>query len=153
MPSRGTSMSSEPVAFLLADLGVTKTHSRPHLSDDNPHSESQFRTMQYRPEFPDRFGYIQDSGAFSQGSFVGTTKSIAIRAWACSRQQWSITDKLRSSLSNAKRFSMWRIACTRDASCGRHRNLHLFQRRSGSTNHRTEVPRLTKLRRDVSESR
>jgi putative transposase len=49
---RGTSMSSKPVAFLLADLGVTKTHSRPHVSDDNPYSESQFRTMKYRPEFP-----------------------------------------------------------------------------------------------------
>ena len=66
---RGTSMSSQPVAFLLADLGVTKTHSRPHVSDDNPYSESQFRTMKYRPEFPDRFGCIQDSRAFSQGFF------------------------------------------------------------------------------------
>src|SRR3989475_7859050 len=56
---RGTSMSSKPVAFLLADLGVTKTHSRPHVSDDNPYSESQFRTLKYRPEFPDRFGCIQ----------------------------------------------------------------------------------------------
>ena len=66
---RGTSMSSKPVAFLLADLGVTKTHSRPHVSDDNPYSESQFRTMKYRPEFPNRFGCIQDSRAFSQGFF------------------------------------------------------------------------------------
>jgi putative transposase len=66
---RGTSISSKPVAFLLADLGVTKTHSRPHVSDDNPYSESQFRTMKYRPEFPDRFGCIQDSRAFSQGFF------------------------------------------------------------------------------------
>jgi putative transposase len=57
------------VAFLLADLGVTKTHSRPHVSDDNPYSESQFRTMKYRPEFPDRFGCIQDSRAFCQGFF------------------------------------------------------------------------------------
>ena len=66
---RGASMSSKPVAFLLADLGVTKTHSRPHVSDDNPYSESQFRTMKYRPEFPDRFGCIQDSRAFSQRFF------------------------------------------------------------------------------------
>jgi putative transposase len=66
---RGTSMSSKPVAFLLADLGVTKTHSRPHVSNDNPYSESQFRTLKYRPEFPDRFGCIQDSRAFSQGFF------------------------------------------------------------------------------------
>ena len=66
---RGTSMRSKPVALLLADLGVTKTHSRPHVSDDNPFSESQFRTMKYRPEFPDRFGCIQDSRAFSQSFF------------------------------------------------------------------------------------
>ncbi|HZM08592.1 MAG TPA: IS3 family transposase [Candidatus Limnocylindrales bacterium] len=67
---RGSSMTSKPVAFLLADLGVTKTHSRPHVSDDNPYSESQFRTMKYRPEFPDRFGSIQDSRAFCQTFFA-----------------------------------------------------------------------------------
>src|SRR5262249_11770622 len=66
---RGSSMKSKPVAFLLADLGVTKTHSRPHVSNDNPYSESQFRTLKYRPEFPDRFGCIQDSRAFCQGFF------------------------------------------------------------------------------------
>jgi putative transposase len=61
---RGSSMKSTLVAQLLADLGVTKTHSRPYVSDDNPFSESQFRTMKYRPEFPDRFGSIQDARAF-----------------------------------------------------------------------------------------
>ena len=66
---RGTLMRSKPVALLLADLGVTKTHSRPHVSDDNPFSESQFRTLKYRPEFPDRFGCIQDSRAFCQSFF------------------------------------------------------------------------------------
>jgi putative transposase len=66
---RGTSMTSKSVAFLLADLGVTKTHSRPHVSDDNPYSESQFRTLKYRPEFPDRFGCLQDSRAFAQRFF------------------------------------------------------------------------------------
>ena len=68
-PECGSSMRSKPVAFLLADMGVTKTHSRPHVSDDNPYSESQFRTLKYRPEFPDRFGCIQDSRAFCQGFF------------------------------------------------------------------------------------
>jgi putative transposase len=61
---RGPSMSSKPVAFLLAQLGVTKTHSRPHVSNDNPYSESQFKTMKYRPEFPDRFGSYQDARGF-----------------------------------------------------------------------------------------
>jgi putative transposase len=57
---RGSSMTSKPVALLLADLGVTKTHSRPHVSNDNPFSEAQFKTLKYRPEFPERFGSIQD---------------------------------------------------------------------------------------------
>ena len=63
---RGSSMRSKPVAFLLADLGVTKSHSRPHVSDDNPFSESQFKTLKYRPEFPDRFGSIEDARRFCQ---------------------------------------------------------------------------------------
>ncbi len=58
---RGTSMRSKPVALLLADLGVTKTHSRPHVSDDNPFSEAQFKTLKYRPDFPDRFGCREDA--------------------------------------------------------------------------------------------
>jgi putative transposase len=66
---RGTSMTSKPVALLLADLGVTKTHSRPHVSDDNPFSESQFKTLKYRPEFPERFGSIQDARGFCQVFF------------------------------------------------------------------------------------
>ena len=52
---RGSSMTSKPVAFLLADLGVTKTHSRPHVSNDNPYSEAQFKTLKYRPDFPKWF--------------------------------------------------------------------------------------------------
>jgi putative transposase len=61
---RGSPMVARPVAFLLADLGVTKSHSRPHCSNDNAFSESQFRTLKYRPEFPDRFGCFQDAHAF-----------------------------------------------------------------------------------------
>lgn len=61
---RGSSMASKPVAMLLADLGVTKTHSRPHCPNDNPFSESQFKTMKYRPAFPDRFGGREDARAF-----------------------------------------------------------------------------------------
>jgi putative transposase len=66
---RGSSMTSKPVAFLLADLGVTKTHSRPHVSNDNPYSEAQFKTLKYRPGFPDRFGSIQDARTFCQQFF------------------------------------------------------------------------------------
>jgi putative transposase len=57
-------MTSKPVALLLADLGVTKSHSRPHVSNDNPFSEAQFKTLKYRPAFPERFGSIQDARAY-----------------------------------------------------------------------------------------
>ena len=66
----GSPMIAKPVGFLLADLGVTKSHSRPHCSNDNPFSESQFRTMKYRPKFPDRFGCIEDAEAFCQTFFA-----------------------------------------------------------------------------------
>ncbi len=66
---RGSSMKSKVVAHLLGDLGVTKTHSRPHVSNDNPYSESQFKTLKYCPQFPDRFGSIQDARSFCQDFF------------------------------------------------------------------------------------
>jgi putative transposase len=63
-------MASKPVAFLLADLGVTKSHSRPHTSNDNPFSEAQFKTFKYRPDFPDRFGSLADARTFCQSFFT-----------------------------------------------------------------------------------
>ena len=66
---RGSSMKSKPVALLLADLGVTKTHSRPHVSNDNPYSESQFKTLKYCPGFPERFGSSEDARAFCRDFF------------------------------------------------------------------------------------
>ena len=66
---RGSAMRSKTVALLLADLGVTKTHSRPYVSNDNPYSEAQFKTMKYRPEYPDRFGSIQDARAWARPFF------------------------------------------------------------------------------------
>ena len=67
---RGSSMTSKPVAFLLSDLGVTKTHSRPYTSTDNPYSEAQFKTMKYRPGFPDRFATIEQARAFCRPFFL-----------------------------------------------------------------------------------
>jgi putative transposase len=67
---RGSAMTSKPVAFLMADLGVTKTHSRPHVSNDNPFSESQFKTLKYRPDFPERFGCLADVRTWGQAFFA-----------------------------------------------------------------------------------
>ncbi len=64
MRTDGPSMIAKSVALLLADLGVTKTHGRPHVSNDNPYSESQFKTLKYSPEFPERFGSLQDARSF-----------------------------------------------------------------------------------------
>jgi len=66
---RGPSMTSKLVANLLGDLGVTKTHNRPYVSDDNPYSESQFKTLKYCPEFPKQFGSLQDARAFCRTFF------------------------------------------------------------------------------------
>ncbi|CAN5747143.1 IS3 family transposase [soil metagenome] len=62
---RGSAMTSKPFALLLSDLGVTKTHSRPCVSNDNPFSEAAFKTLKYRPGFPDRFGCEQDASCHS----------------------------------------------------------------------------------------
>lgn len=66
---RGTSMTSKPVSALLVDLGVIRSHSRPHVSNDNPYSESAFKTLKYCPAFPDRFGCIADARAFCETFF------------------------------------------------------------------------------------
>lgn len=67
---RGSSMTSKPVALLLSDLGITRSHSRPHVPDDNPFSESQFKTLKYHPGFPARFGSIEDARAFCRTFFA-----------------------------------------------------------------------------------
>lgn len=67
---RGASMRSKTVAQLLVDLNVTKSHSRPHVSDDNPYSESQFKTMKYRPGFPARFASIAEARKHCQAFFA-----------------------------------------------------------------------------------
>lgn len=66
---RGSAMKSKLVAQLFADLGITKSHSRPHTSNDNPYSESQFKTMKYRPDFPKCFGSLEDAKLFLRGFF------------------------------------------------------------------------------------
>jgi transposase InsO family protein len=78
---RGSSMTSKPVALLLADLGVTKSHSRPHVSNDNPYSESQFRTMKYRPEFPSASGARKTPTSSAPDSLPGTDRASALRHW------------------------------------------------------------------------
>ena len=67
---RGSSMKSKCVARMLSDRGVTKTHSRPYVSNDHPFSESRFKTLKYRPQFPQRFGSLEEARAFCQNFFA-----------------------------------------------------------------------------------
>ena len=86
---RGGPMKAKATALMLADLGVIKSHSRPHTSNDNPFSEAHFKTLKYQPQFPRRFGCIQDAkrlGPSAQTSAAasspGTTRTITMRASA-----------------------------------------------------------------------
>jgi putative transposase len=67
---RGTSMTSRTVALLLSDLGITRSHSRPHVSNDNPFSEAQFKTLKYFPTFPERFVNLEHAQQFTDGFFA-----------------------------------------------------------------------------------
>lgn len=67
---RGTSMTSKPVSALLTDLGITRSHSRPHVSNDNPYSEAQFKTLKYVPDFPHHFDSLTDAKRFCTGFFT-----------------------------------------------------------------------------------
>ena len=78
----GSPMKGKPLSQLLLDLGITKSHSRPHTSDDNPFSEAQFKTMKYRPDYPDRFGSIG-----------------AARQWARTFFAWYNTEHYHSGLN------------------------------------------------------
>src|SRR5260370_34660603 len=66
---RGSSMTSRTVPKLLSDLGVDRSHSRPRISNDNPFSEAQFKTLKYRPDFPDRFTSLEGARAHVQAFY------------------------------------------------------------------------------------
>jgi putative transposase len=91
---RGTDMTAQVVCDLLDALGVTCSLSRPQVSDDNPYSEAQFKTLKYHMDFPERFGSLEDAKAFFAPSLHGTTTSAAIQGSRCSRPRPSTPAKL-----------------------------------------------------------
>jgi len=113
---RGSSMRSKPVAALLVDLEVAKSHSRPYVSDDNPFSEAQFKTLKYRPEFPARFGSIEDARAHCQAFFawyngehrhsgIGFMTPEAVHYGQAAALQCQRTETLNAAFqANPKRF-------------------------------------------------
>jgi putative transposase len=92
---RGPSMSSKTVAQLLADLGITKTHSRPHVSNDNPLSESQFKTMKYRPVFSTESARSKMGAVSAPTTSTGITTTTTTAGWASSRLRRCTTASLR----------------------------------------------------------
>ena len=117
---RGSSMASKPVAFLLADLGVTKSHSRPHCSNDNPFSEAQFKTLKYRPDFPDRFGSSRTPERSAAPSTAGTTTPTATPGSTCTRLPTSTTATPAESARNAPTPSPSPTRTTRNGSSTSH---------------------------------
>jgi transposase InsO family protein len=151
---RGSSMTSKPVAFLMADLGITKTHSRPHVSDDNPYSESHFRTLKYRPGFPERFGSLQDARSFSRSSSPGITTSTAIPDQAFSFLLSCIMAWRRKPSSSGVSFWMPLTALIPSASSAGRPNRCPRRRRSGSTSpNQLQRMKLSKLCFEVSQTR
>ena len=105
--STGSYSFTDPktVAILLTDLGVAKSHSRPHVSNDNPYSEAQFKTLKYRPDYPDRFGSLADARQWAPASLPGTTSNIITAGWACCNAGFCTTpDRPRLCARNARSF-------------------------------------------------
>ncbi len=142
---RGRVMRSKPVAFLMADLGVTKSHSRPYVSDDNPYSESQFRTMKYRPEFPDRFGCIQDSRAFCQQFFQWYNEEHRHSGIALLTPAVVHFGETQAVWPTARWCSIPLTRRTRTASSGDRPNQCCCPRRFGSTSRRHPAKRRRKV--------
>jgi putative transposase len=138
---RGSPMTAKPVAFLLAELGVTKSHSRPQVSNDNPYSESQFRTLNYRPTFPDRFGSFQDAHAFCGRFFRWDNDEH--RHSGIGFHTPADVHHGRAELVRARRAELLSAAMppTLSALSARHPNRRRCRPRSGSTSRSRTPPR------------
>ena len=150
---RGSSMTSKPVALLLADLGVTQYCSRPHVSNDNPYSEAQFKTLRYRPGFPARFGSIEAARARAGTSSPRTTTSIITAGSACTPPPTSTTAGPPPSGPAAPRSWTLPISPTPNASSANRRPRRNCQAHPGSTRPRTRKSALSKTRVTVPHSR
>ena len=149
---RGSSMTSKPVAFLLADLGVTQSHSRPHVSNDNPYSEAQFKTLKYRPDFPAASPRSRPHGRTARSSSPGTTRNIAIRRWACTQPPISTTAVPRPSRPPGRMCSPPPTPPTPNGSSASHRHRHSCRPPRGSTPPARRRPTLSKSHPTVPHS-
>lgn len=149
---RGSSMTSKPVALLLADLGITQSHSRPHVSNDNPFSEAQFKTLKYQPDFPGRFASIEAARQHCQVFFPGITTNIATAAWACTPPPMSTTAPPPQSAPNAASCSPPPTTPTPNDSSANHPNHPPYRPARGSTRPNRKTPPLSNYHSTVPHS-
>jgi transposase InsO family protein len=139
---RGSPMTTKPVAFLLADLGVTKSHSRPHCSNDNPYSESQFRTLKYRPDFPPSASAASRTPTpTASASSPGTTTSTATPGSGSTPRPTSTTAAPSSSAPGEPTSWTPRTPPTPNGSSASHPSHRRYRPRPGSTSPRRIPPR------------
>ena len=143
---RGSSMKSKPVALLLADLGVVKTHSRPQVSNDNPFSESQFKTMKYRPEFPSALAPSNTAAPSVTSSSPGTTRRTTTAPSDSSPPPSSTTAWPTASATNGSASSPPPSPLTPSASSRGRLSPPISPRPSGST--RPRARRRTRMPHD-----
>ena len=138
---RGSAMIAQPVAHLLADLGVTKSHSRPHTSNDNPYSESHFRTLGTDRTSPRASAPSRTPTPTAVGSSTGTTTTTGTRALGSTPQPTSTTDELSQSEHSTDRYSTSPTPPTRSASSARPPHLRNYRPWRGSTDPRRQPRR------------
>ena len=138
---RGSPMIAQPVAHLLADLGVTKSHSRPHVSNDNPYSESHFRTLKYRPDFPRSFGSFEDARAHCDRFFAWYNDDHRHSGIGFHTPPTSITAGPCGSGSGVARCSLPPTPLTPSGSSARPPRLRNYRRWRGSTDPRRQPRR------------
>jgi len=143
---RGSSMTSKPVAFLLADLGITQSHSRPRVSNDNPYSEAQFKTLKYRPIFPASSTPSRGLGRTAGSSSPTTTRFTATPGWVCTLRPTSTTGTLRPCRPSELRCSPPPTWPTRSGSSTGLRHHPCCRVPRGST-HRPPTPVIRTIRR------
>ncbi len=148
---RGSPMVVKPVAFMLAELSVTKSHSWPHCSNDNPFSESHFRTLKYRPEFPDRFGSFTHAAQHCETFFDWSTSSTAIPGSGSTPPSTSTTATHKPCARSVRSCSTARTCSTPNASSSDHRPRQRCPKRSGSTNPTRRHQRLTDSRTNLPQ--
>ncbi len=149
---RGSSMTSKPVAFLLADLGITQSHSRPHVSDDNPFSEAQFKTMKYRPDSPAASAQSRLPGSTARSFSPGTTTNIGTAPWAYTLPPTCTTAPPPQSANNAAPCSPLPTTPTPSASSANRPNHPRCQPAHGLTHPTRKTLPLSKYRSTVPHS-